>query len=403
MSHLPESRLGVKMEKSFLDHIMDGSIVIKSVEAFNSALKEFPDHPELLKMHADFLAHRGIRQAAAQQYNHASQLFLSSGRLFQAWFSKILQWQLQKPSREELIKTQFVVESLTHNGAPVDVFIQGLAPQPRVAVFSQFKRIVKPAGKTILKAGEQPACLYIVVSGVLKESSYQMVAQKPRFHRQGSRILKEEDIFGDIYPFTEDITTQSYVQTVTRTELMAISRRRLMLVCRRYPEVERGIIRLCRVRCGKKDPHPSDIVRMGERYPIPAKMSVEILPGEENDPPIVLNGHSQCLSVSGVSFIPESNGFNENLDEKPEWQSIDGDLITRRVRVSIPNQELSVAILGRIVRKSEVMVNGYRTPCFGIQFAEMPPRLRGAFFAFAEGAKDAIPASDQLDITTSPV
>jgi hypothetical protein len=382
------------MKKTFLEHILDGSIVIKSVEAMSSALKEFPDQPELVRMYADLLAGRGLRQAAVQQYNQASRLFLSSGRLFQAWFSKILQWQFQKPSREELIKTQFIVESFTHRGAPVDAFIQGLPPRPRMAVFSQFKRIVKPAGKTILKAGQQPAYLYVVVSGVLKEASYQMVVQKPRFHRQGSRILKEDDIFGDIYPFTEEITTQSYVQTVTRVELLAMSRRRLMLVCRKYPEIERGIIRLCRIRSGRRDPHPSDIARMGERYPIPAKMSVEILPAEESDLPIVLNGYSQCLSVSGISFIPENNGFDEDPGQKPEWQAINGDLLTRKVRVSIPDQEFSVAILGRIVRKSEVVVNGFRTPCFGIQFAEMPPRLRGAFFAFAEGAKDAFPAID---------
>jgi len=382
------------MKKSLLEHITDGSIVIKSEEAFKSALNEFPDHPELLKMQADFLAGRGMKQAAALQYGHAFRLFLSSGRLFQAWFLKILQWRLQKPSREELIKTQFVVESLTHNDAPVDIFIQGLAPQPRLAIFSQFKRIIKPAGKTILKAGEKPAYLYVVVSGILKESSYQMVAQKPRFLRQGSRLLKPEDVFGDVYPFTEEIVTQSHIQTVTRAELLAIPRRRLMMVCRKFPEVERSIIRLCRIRSDKKNPQPSDFVRLGERYSIPAKMSIEILPADENQPLMVLNGYSKCLSVSGVSFIPERNGFDENQDEKPGSHFLDGDLLFRKVRVSIPDQELSVAIAGQIVRKSQVVVNGYRSPCFGIQFAEMPPRLRGAFFAFAEGARDAIPADN---------
>ena len=47
-----------------------------------------------------------------------------------------------------------------------------------------------------------------------------------------------------------------------------------------------------------------------------------------------------------------------------------------------------LSIAGRIVRKRQVVFNGYRVTALGIRFAEMPPRLRGAFFAFAEGSRD---------------
>jgi hypothetical protein len=70
--------------------------------------------------------------------------------------------------------------------------------------------------------------------------------------------------------------------------------------------------------------------------------------------------------------------------------SVDG-LINRQVRVTIPAEELSVAISGQIVRKRNVVVNGYKIQSLGIQFAKMPPRLRGAFFAFAESAKNTDP------------
>jgi hypothetical protein len=33
------------------------------------------------------------------------------------------------------------------------------------------------------------------------------------------------------------------------------------------------------------------------------------------------------------------------------------------------------------------VINGNKTQAIGIQFAEIPPRLRGAFFVFAESAK----------------
>ena len=36
-------------EKSIPEHIIDGTIVIDSIEAFTSILKQFPEHPALLK------------------------------------------------------------------------------------------------------------------------------------------------------------------------------------------------------------------------------------------------------------------------------------------------------------------------------------------------------------------
>jgi hypothetical protein len=64
------------------------------------------------------------------------------------------------------------------------------------------------------------------------------------------------------------------------------------------------------------------------------------------------------------------------------------DLLHRNVRVTIPADQLLVAISGQIVRKRHIMIDGHKTPSYGIQFAEMTPRLRGAFFAFAESAQD---------------
>jgi hypothetical protein len=46
-----------------------------------------------------------------------------------------------------------------------------------------------------------------------------------------------------------------------------------------------------------------------------------------------------------------------------------------------------MAISGQIVRKRNVVVKGLRIQSLGIQFAKMPPRLRGAFFALAESAQ----------------
>jgi CRP-like cAMP-binding protein len=372
-----------KMKKTVPEFILDGSIVVDSVEAFGSIIKEFPDRPELLKMYAEMLAAKKLKDAAIEQYQEAARLFLDSGRLFQSWVSKILQWRLQRPSREELLEFHRTVAITAQNSAPVDDFIKNLTPAERMAVFSQFRRMVAPAGKTILKAGDFPHHLYMVVAGVLKENCYEMVSQKPRFRRDASRVLCEADCFGDIYPFSEKIPSQSDVVATTRVEVVMISRQHLMRACRRHPSVENGIIRLCRIRFAKKIETPSNGVRKGQRYSIPTRMSITVLPNGNGHPPITMEGYSRDLSITGVSFIPEGNGAEQKTDGSAGAE----ELLNRDVRVTIPANNFSVAISGRIVRNRQTVINGKKIQSIGIQFAEIPPRLRGAFFVFAESAK----------------
>jgi len=371
------------MKKTIPEYIADGSIVVDSLEAFGSILKEFPGRPELLRMHADLLVAVQSRAPAVEQYHKAARLFLDSGRLLQAWVTKTLQWQLQRPSRDQLLEFHLAVESTPHNGAPGDDFIQKLNPQERMAVFSCFRRICVPAGKTILNPGKQHADLYLVVSGVLKEACYEMVSQKPRFRREACRVLWEADSFGEVYPFSGEVPDQPHVVTSKRAELLVISRSRLIRACRRYPNAESGIIRLCRIRSNRKEEPVSTGIRKGLRYPIPTPMSVEILPAKDGDPPIIMKGYCRDLSVSGVSFIPSSNEARSKVGGSASAD----DLIRRKVRVTISAENLSVAISGQIVRKRNMLVLGHKTQSLGIQFAKMPPRLRGAFFAFAENAK----------------
>ena len=372
------------MKKTVPEYILDGSIVVDSVDAFASILKEFPDRPELLKIYAEMLAAEKQKDAAIRQYGLAARLFLDSGRLFLAWVSKILQWRLQRPSREQLLDFHRAVADTAHNGAPVDDFIKNLTPAERMAVFSQFRRMVAPAGKTLLKAGECPRHLYMVATGVLRENSYEMVSQKPRFRRDASRVLWEADCFGDIYPFSEQLASQSDVVATTRVEVVMISKQRLMRACRRHPRVESGIIRLCRIRSVKKIESTSNSVRRGQRYSIPTRMTISVLPDGNGRPPIVMEGYSRDLSVSGVSFIPEGNGAQHKTDEPVGAD----ELLNRDVHVTIPADNFSVAISGRIVRNRHRVINGHKIQSIGIQFAEIPPRLRGAFFVFAESAKD---------------
>jgi hypothetical protein len=125
------------------------------------------------------------------------------------------------------------------------------------------------------------------------------------------------------------------------------------------------------------------------RYKIPIRMSLEILPASGSGPPIIMNGFCRDLSVSGISFLAVSNGAQPATG----WPASTDDLIRRKVRITIPAEDVAVAISGMIVRKRSVSVQGHKTHLLGIEFAKMTPRLRGAFFAFAENAKDVEPSS----------
>lgn len=381
----PNRSRSITVKKTTADYIIEGSIVIDSIEAFAGVLKEFPGRPELMRMHADLLVEGFFRAAAVRLYYETASLFLDSGRLLQAWVAKVLQWQLQRPTREQLLEFHRAIESAPHNGSPADDFIQNLEPMERMAVFSHSRRIGVPAGRDILAAEKRHADLYLVVAGVLRESCYEMISQEPAFRQETCRVLGESDSFGAVYPFSGDPPTQPHVVTNTRVELLAISRRRLIRACRKFPSVESGLIRLCSSRPKRTAEAGSNGIRKGLRYTIPTLMSIEIFPIAKSDSPIIMKGYCRDLSVSGVSFIPESAEANHAAGIPVDMEG----LVRRRVRVTIPAEEVSIAISGQIVRKRSVMVKGIMIQSLGIQFTKMTPRLRGAFFAFAESAGSA--------------
>ena len=89
-------------EKSIPEHIVDGSIVIDSIEAFSSILKQFPKHPALLKKYADLLFRQDLLDLAAKSYGEAAQLCIESSRMLQALVAKQQQWLIRPPSKKEI-------------------------------------------------------------------------------------------------------------------------------------------------------------------------------------------------------------------------------------------------------------------------------------------------------------
>jgi len=300
--------------------------------------------------------------------------------------AKMLEWRLDRPSRKTLLRFLSAVSVHPHDENPVNRFLQSLLPAELMALFSQFSCHRFPSGKTIRNIGEPETHLWFVLAGELKESYYQLIGHKPKFNKQRlqqrtCRLLGQNHVFGDVFPFTEICISQGVIETTTYTEVIAISRRRLIQVCQKFPKVELGIMKLLQIRSETGADSPSGKVRRGERYAMQVNMTVEIHPTGVPGPAVVLNGSAIDLSISGVSFIPETNGTGPPA----KLASLIKDLGHQRVQVAIESEALSMSIPGQIMRTRELVVNGSRTISLGIQFDKVSPRVSGTFLAFAEG------------------
>jgi signal-transduction protein with cAMP-binding, CBS, and nucleotidyltransferase domain len=128
-----------------------------------------------------------------------------------------------------------------HDESPVNRFLQSLLSTELHALFSQFSCNRFPSGKTIRNIGEPETHLWFVLAGELEESHSQLIGHKPRFNDQRlqqrpSRLLRQNHVFGDVFPFTEACISQSVIETTTGAEVLAIPRRRLIQVCQKFPK-----------------------------------------------------------------------------------------------------------------------------------------------------------------------
>lgn len=363
------------MNHSIADHILAGAIVVESVDAFGSIVRQIPDHPHLLRIYADLLASNKLVEAAACHYALAVDACLAGGKLLPAILSKARQWMIARPSRTDLKAFHRRLDAADSDGTPTSEIVKGLSPAERMALFSRVELLCLPPGAVIRTPGEPENTLWAVVSGRLKESNYEMVAQKPRHSRKPMRMLKEGEFFGDVYPFSSDILSRSCIEAVSRVELVSFSRRRLIQISRKHPNLEQVVLEVCRVRFRPGSMHAAVELRQGERYEIPVRMRLEIAPYVLGEAPLVLTGQSRDLSLSGLSFIPEGVPASDAVSLKK--------VVGRKVKVTLPLDDFSLTVGGRLARVFQVRQNGGKAPAIGVRFSKIPLSLRGAFFSIA--------------------
>ena len=366
-------------EKSIPEHIIDGSIVIDSIEAFSSILKQFPKHPSLLKKYADLLFRQELIDLAAKSYGEAAQLYIDSGHMLQAMVAKKQQWLIKPPSKDEIHIFLTALEQGNFKATPLKMFFDKLSSKEILSIISGFVRVRLFAEKTVQKAGNIESDLFFVVSGTLKDSIYPSLETKEKVHRKTNISLTDDDFFGEIYPFNKDQTCKSDIKTVTQVELVKISRQKLMKLCRDFPNIEMALIDLFKIRSSPQESTQPSTLRKADRYQLPIKMNLELAPKGTFKNPLVVDGYSSDISIGGICVV--LNGHSEHIGHLLATLPETAD--SSKIRVSFPGETMELKVWGNIKWRHEIHFNGRKTLALGIRFQEDSPKLRGMLFMFA--------------------
>jgi CRP-like cAMP-binding protein len=366
-----------KIDRNTLDHIIEGSIVINSIDLMLDVLKKFPAEPDLLRIYADLLLKNKMHEAAAKAYNRAAILFLNSEKMLPAIVAKISQWHIQMPSDQNVKSFLSDLNSNHNRELPIGHFFSKLSIHELKALCSLFENIRLPAGHVVNEIGDTEDHLFFIVSGRLKDSIYLTLQNQGKVFRKPTLTLSENDFFGDIYPFNKEQRSQSYIETLEPVELVRIPKEKLMRICRKYPNIELGIIDLLSIRSITDKEAPVDEIRKETRCKFILRLELEIYPEHAPDQAIYLEGDSEDISIGGMSI----NIDPTNIREPQTVSSLDKTISNSRINVSVVTHTLLLKISGKIAWHREIVHNGAKTLAMGMQFDEMSPKIRGLLFA----------------------
>jgi CRP-like cAMP-binding protein len=382
------------MNTRLLEYILNGSIVINSLDVLGHWVKRFPDNPQLLKIYANLLAANSHLQAAANHYDRVTRIYLKEGQFLSGIATKMAQWQAVKPKKEEVERFISEFQGQASDGKPAAAFWKKMTADELLDLYQNVENVCYPTGITVKQLGEVERALNFVVSGELKESNYRMIEDQQVKFKKPIQVLKPNDIFGVIYPFAEDIRSQSHIVTLKKTELISIKKEKIIRLCRVHSQFEAKIIDLLQIRNSEKAEDGSTSARKAKRYSLATPIAIEIISDKDIAAPIRITGFARDWSVSGLCFLMPDNHV-EDSHQTALSAILNGNKPEVRVILSI--EKMSLAISGKIVRKEKVVDHGKIYLSLGIRFDDLPPMLGGAFFAFAQSVGFLNQGSKALD------
>jgi len=368
----------IDRQDSIVNRIIDGSITIDSIEEFKDLLKAFPNDPRLHRVFADRLSEEKSINAA-EEYKTSAKLFIEAGMPLQATACKIFEWRIIKPSKEDELAFHSALSECNPQNIETQVFFTKLAHEEMVALMAQIVPHYDPANTMIRKFGDEENELCFIVSGALEETLYHRFEADEKVQKKSTTNLIESDIFGEIYPFEEDKLSESDVESVTRVELMKISKIKLSALCKEHPNFNLLIRNLCKSRFESDREGYSKTIRKATRHQLPMQVSLKIFREESGKPPLSLSGFTDDISMGGTCVVlgaKYKTGDITNLTGK-----------NVKIQMSLPIESISLNILGKIVWGKEIPVEGKKTAIVGIQFKEISHVDQGILKGYCFGSE----------------
>ena len=364
--------------RNIVQRIVDGNVIINTVEEFEKVLKLFPDDPRMLRAYGDLLADKESKAAAVEPYRKASELFIENDQSLQAIVAKILEWSIVKPSHSDGRLFHSAISSCRSQESPLQNFFAKMAYPEMVAIMLRLVRVRLPAHYLVIEANDISNEIYFIVSGTLNETTYPEADESGLAPLPTKAILLENDIFGNVLPFDQENVSRSDVETLTRVELVKLSKPVLMSVCKKFPKVELLVSSLHRTPSQAADARSWQRVRRSERHEIPIKINMKILRTEENKPPLILEGFTKDISLGGACI---------DLGAK-YWAVPPSELEDRQVEleINLPNADTTLTLNGEVAWTREIPQAGKSILELGIEFIDLTQENLGLLNQFCIGA-----------------
>jgi PilZ domain len=368
----------IDKQYSVVNRIVDGSITIDSIEEFKNLINAFPNDPRLHRVFADRLI-KEKSPNAADEYKTSARLFIETGMPLQAVASKIFEWRIAKPLREEGLAFH---ESL-YNCNPLDTqaqkFFTNLTYEEMVALMTKLIPYSCSANTLVKKFGDEERDLCFVVSGALEETFYHRLESGEKVQKKSRANLVENDIFGEIYPFIDEKLSQSEIKSITRVELLKISKIKLLSLCTGHSNLDLLIRNLCKSRFDTDEDRSSKTVRKTTRHQLPMQVNLKIFQKETGKTPLNLSGFTDDISLGGTCVVLGAKYQTGHLN------NLTGENV--KMQMSLPIESIKLNILGNIVWSKEISVEGKKTAVVGIQFKEMNDIDRELLKGYCSGSE----------------
>ena len=335
------------------------------------------DSPKHCRAYAGFLLADHLPDKAAVYYRRAAEIYSRQGQVLRALAVNLIMWQIIPPKSEEIKQISEQLKASNVDGYPIIEFLSRLDIEHFAELIPHMIPENLPASHTIIKPGENYDHIFINVSGTVKDSIFLSVEDAQKTYRSPTIEILENEFFGEIYPFDQEVSSQSYIETLSPVEVIKISKESLSKLCAENSQFEVSLMQLLNVRQVTDDIEPQSLRRTKRlKLGVPLDMKVEMHSGK-GDSPVQLKGYTQDISVDGICLVLDGDSC-----ASLKSRQISDRIVGETIKIASGLNYLKVFFSGKIAWWKYISYEGQKTIALGVEFNMVPPNYKGILMSF---------------------